>query len=155
MVFQEARLLPWRTALDNVALVTRDDDGRTRARLWLERLGLADAADVLPAALSGGMRQRVAIARALVCEPRLVLVDEPFSNLDRALARRLRSDLSAHLHSQPRVTLWVTHDLHEAAEVAQRSLVLQGPPHGRWEVLEHGPASHHEVADELAAQLRT
>lgn len=153
MVFQEPRLLPWRSALDNVALVT-DDRDRLKAGAWLDGLGIADAADVLPAALSGGMRQRVAIARALVCEPRLVLVDEPFSNLDDALAQRLRHDLAAHLSEQPRVTLWVTHDLTEAASVAQTTLVLRGPPDGVWEVVEHGLASPREVADELAGQLR-
>ncbi len=76
VVFQDPRLLPWRTALENVELVLAPG-ARPRARDWLARVGLAEAASVYPGALSGGMRQRVAIARALACETPIVLVDEP------------------------------------------------------------------------------
>ena len=87
MVFQDPRLLPWRTAIQNIEVVLEHHE-RSLAKEWLERVGLGDAANVYPAALSGGMRQRVAIARALAAKAPVVLVDEPFSNLDVVTAER-------------------------------------------------------------------
>lgn len=133
MVFQDARLLPWRTALENVELVL-DRSERPRAIEWLERVGLGDAADVHPAGLSGGMRQRVAIARALAIGAPLVLVDEPFSHLDTVTAGQLRDDLLAHLRDTGSTVIWITHDPDEAAVVADRTLVMDGPPVGRWRI---------------------
>lgn len=135
MVFQDPRLLPWRTALANVELVL-DESERHLARVWLERVGLADALDVYPAALSGGMRQRVAIARALAYHAPLVVVDEPFSHLDSVTANDLRQELSRQLRSTGATVLWVTHDPDEASTVAHRTLVMAGPPHGGWSIVE-------------------
>ena len=110
-VFQEPRLLPWRTALENVNLVLKDD--RTtleRARFWLDRLGLSDAADKYPRELSGGMQQRAAIARALAMEGDLLVLDEPFKAMDEALREsviQLVSQTSAAI-------LLVTHEEKEA-----------------------------------------
>lgn len=138
IVFQDPRLLPWRTALQNVELVLAKGD-RHRAREWLARVGLDDAAAVYPGALSGGMRQRVSIARALACDSPVVLVDEPFSNLDVVTAARLRQDLTSHLHQLGRTVVWVTHDPAEAAAVAGRTLIMAGPPAGSWHLVHHGP----------------
>ncbi len=135
MVFQEPRLLPWRSALANVALVARGPDPRARARRWLETVGLGDATHLFPAAMSGGMRQRVAIARALVCESPVMLVDEPFTGLDVDTATRVRDTLLAHLHDAPRAVVWVTHDPADAAAVAGRILRMDGPPSGAWSVV--------------------
>lgn len=134
VVFQEARLLPWRTALDNVAVVLPGgvDERRRQARRWLEKVGLADAITVLPAQLSGGMRQRVAIARAFAIEPSVVYVDEPFSALDTALASRLREELAALIHDSHLVAVWITHDRTEADAVGTAHLALDGPPDGSW-----------------------
>lgn len=133
MVFQDARLLPWRTALENIELVLGRDE-RAKAMEWLERVGLADAAHVHPASLSGGMRQRVAIARALAVDAPLVLVDEPFAHLDAVTAAALRHDLLGHLRTTDSTVIWITHDPDEATAVADRVLVMDGPPTGTWRI---------------------
>ena len=89
-VFQEPRLLPWRTALENVNLVLSDrDETLPEAREWLKRLELSDAGELYPAELSGGMQKRVAIARALAASPSLLVLDEPFKAMDSALRERV------------------------------------------------------------------
>ena len=130
MVFQSPRLLPWATALDNVAYPLRVSGvrGAERARRAREAAARVafDAADLdkYPVELSGGMQQRVAIARALVVEPDFVFFDEPFTALDAALKRRMQDlviDASRAAHF---AALFVTHDLMEAARIAHRILVL-------------------------------
>ena len=133
VVFQDPRLLPWRTALENVELVC-ETGGEHRARDWLGRVGLAGETDLYPGALSGGMRQRVAVARALAHDAPVVLVDEPFANLDGPTATALRDELAAHLRDEKRAVLWVTHHPDEADAVAERTLVMNGPPRGDWRI---------------------
>ena len=130
-VFQEPRLLPWYSAHRNISLMVDGPAPDLMAVQWLERVGLAAAGHLPPARLSGGMRQRVAIARALAASPSLLLVDEPFSALDRPLAASLRADLIALLADQNVVSVWVTHDPQEAEEVSHIHLHLDGPP-GTW-----------------------
>ena len=130
-VFQEPRLLPWYSAHRNISLMVDGPAPDLMAVQWLERVGLAAAGHLPPARLSGGMRQRVAIARALASSPSLLLVDEPFSALDRPLAASLRADLIALLADQNVVSVWVTHDPQEAEEVSHIHLHLDGPP-GTW-----------------------
>ncbi len=132
MVFQEDRLLPWRTALDNAALGlemlrVRRGQRLERARRWLVRLGLEDSLHAYPGQLSGGMRQRVALARAFAIEPRLVLADEAFGQLDEATAARLRCDFFETARRQGTTVLLVTHRLEEAIGSAERVLVLGRP----------------------------
>jgi sulfonate transport system ATP-binding protein len=128
VVFQDPRLLPWRSALANVALGLRGAGAvgsESRARAALAEVGLAGREDAWPRQLSGGQRQRVALARALVREPDLLLLDEPFSSLDaltRASAQRLVSELWER--HRPAVLL-VTHDVEEALLLADRVLVLE------------------------------
>jgi len=137
-VFQDVGLLPWRSARENVAFALQRRGsgrwGRLAAEDWervdaaLELVGLADARDVLPSHLSGGMRQRVAIARALVGKPGLLLMDEPFGALD-AQTRALMQDELLRLWKEWRGTVvFVTHDIDEAIYLADRVVVMgQGP----------------------------
>ena len=111
-VFQEPRLLPWRTAAENVNLVLGDTRGTMdAARRKLAQLGLAGAADKYPVELSGGMRQRVAIARALVMEADLLVLDEPFKAMDEDL----RQQVIALVSETNAAILLVTHEPEEAA----------------------------------------
>lgn len=124
-LFQEARLMPWLTALQNLVLVTSDEKAAGEA---LKSVGLAEAADRYPHQLSGGMQRRVALARAVVCAPRLLLLDEPFVSLDQPNAAALRAQLLEHWRqSRPTVVL-VSHDLDEALALADRIVFLGGQP---------------------------
>ena len=111
-VFQEPRLLPWRTAAENVNLVLADDRSTmAEARLCLQRMNLADAADKYPRELSGGMQQRVAIARAMAVDADLLILDEPFKAMDE----ELRSQVIAQVAQTDAAILLVTHEEEEAA----------------------------------------
>lgn len=133
IVFQDATLLPWQSALENVLfplriLRERTAPRRAHAARLLDSVGLAGAHDRKPAELSGGMRQRVAICRALIHEPRLLLMDEPFSALD-AITRDHMNLLLAELLERERCTVvFVTHSIREAVFLSDRILVLGGRP---------------------------
>lgn len=133
-VFQEPRLLPWRTALANVTLVLKNNKALTnkeqaeKAAAMLKRLGLQGFAHYYPAQLSGGMRQRVAIARAFVLEPDLLLLDEPFSGLDLGLKGSLQRMLLELLAWHPTGMLYVTHEPHDAVLLADQAIVLAREP---------------------------
>ena len=127
-VFQSPRLLPWRTVRENVALVLARNADRAELEGLLSDVGLADVADAYPARLSGGMARRAALARAFAIAPDLLLMDEPFLSLDAAAADRLRSLLLRLVSRRPATVLFVTHDLTEAVELADRILVLSPAP---------------------------
>ena len=133
ILFQDPTLLPWRTALDNVLFplaVSRrvQDADRERAEALLRLVGLSRFLHSKPRQRSGGMRQRVALCRALVGEPRILLMDEPFSALD-AITRDEMNELLLDLWERYKTTvLFVTHSIREAALLADRILVLGGRP---------------------------
>ena len=118
-VFQEPRLLPWLTALENINLVLSDTpDTLPAASAWLEHMELADSAGLYPAELSGGMQQRVSLARALSCEPDLLVLDEPFKGLDSALYDRILEVLKKALDGAS--LLLATHREEEALALGCR-----------------------------------
>ena len=145
MVFQSYALFPHMSVLDNVAYGPRVG-GRSRrqaaesAREALAGVGLAELADRLPSELSGGQQQRVAIARALVLEPRVLLFDEPLSNLDARLRRQMREEIRALQQRLGITVVYVTHDQEEALGVSDRIIVMnhavvaqEGPPRDLYE----------------------
>ena len=124
LMFQEARLLPWKKIIDNVGLGLKGD-WRAKALQALDAVGLAERANEWPAALSGGQKQRVALARALIHQPRLLLLDEPLGALD-ALTRIEMQQLIENLWQQHGFTvLLVTHDVNEAVAIADRVILIE------------------------------
>jgi ABC-type nitrate/sulfonate/bicarbonate transport system ATPase subunit len=150
MVFQEPRLLPWRTVEQNVRLAApRATDAALDA--LFQTLGLDAHRDHYPGELSLGLARRVALARAFAVEPDLLLLDEPFVSLDAALAARLRDELAELVRRRPVTTLLVTHDVDEAIGLADRLLLLSVSPA---RVLAEVPVARPRTArtaDELAA----
>ena len=126
-VFQDPRLLPWLTALDNVRVVRRETT-REEAADILRRVGLAGYENAYPHQLSGGMQRRVAIARAFSVNSRLLLLDEPFVSLDRSLVKEIEALLQGLLDASRPTTVFVTHLPEDAAMLADRAVVLAGRP---------------------------
>ena len=127
-VFQEPRLLPWRTVHENIALVLPPHGADAIVGELLAAVGLAAARDLYPPQLSGGMSRRVAIARAFAIQPDLLLMDEPFVSLDHDTVEQLRELLLKLWHARPTTVLFVTHDLREALVLADRLVLLSATP---------------------------
>ncbi len=128
VVFQDSLLLPHRNVRDNVALAVRAGtraERRREADRLLDAVGATGLADAAPTRLSGGERQRIALARALAGRPHLLLLDEPFSALDHTTRRALRALLRDLVATTGVATLIVTHDLDEAAELADHTIVYR------------------------------
>jgi NitT/TauT family transport system ATP-binding protein len=132
IVFQNDRLLPWRSAIQNVELGLEMLDlpapeRRTTAQLWLTKLGLAGHENDFPHALSGGMRQRVSIARAFATNANILLCDEPFSALDESTAGRLRAEFVRLVRENGKTAVFITHSISEALEIGDRIVVMKRP----------------------------
>jgi len=133
LVFQEPRLLPWRTTASNVAYPLElagvgAHARRERVQSLLATVGLEAAAAQLPSQLSGGMRQRAALARTLALQPEVLLLDEPFSALDELTRERLNLELLAITAQRPTTVVLVTHSVQEAIFLADRVVVLSARP---------------------------
>ena len=153
-MFQEPRLMPWMSVLDNVLLVVPDGvraQARPRALELLRAMELGDVLDAYPGRLSGGMMRRVALARAFVNEPALLLMDEPFVSLDSPTANRLRAMLLAQWRRCGASVLFVTHDLREALALADRICFLSPSP-GRVVLLDGDDSSRHLPTQRVGRQ---
>jgi NitT/TauT family transport system ATP-binding protein len=132
IVFQNDRLLPWRTAIQNVELGlemldTPAGERRATAQMWLTKLGLGGHEHDYPHALSGGMRQRVSIARAFATNANILLCDEPFSALDEMTAARLRAEFKKLVKENGKTAVFITHSISEALEIGDRIVALKRP----------------------------
>lgn len=132
-VFQQPRLLNWRTVVENVELPVEHEirDRKARQDLaykYLATVGLSGYENYYPLQLSGGMQQRAAIARALVIEPDILLMDEPFSGLDEITARKMRSELTRIWQETGKTILFVTHSISEAVFLSQQVLIVSRKP---------------------------
>ena len=174
VVFQNYSLLPWQTVRQNIALAVNnvmrgapEAERNERVERNIARVGLAHAADKLPAELSGGMKQRVAIARALSIEPKLLLLDEPFGALDALTRGNLQQQLMQICQQAGVTTVMVTHDVDEALLLSDRVVCLtNGPeagigqilkvnlprPRQRLEVMEH--PDYYKLRSELIGFLQ-
>ena len=135
-LFQQDALLPWKTALENVALgLTFAGEPRQRARElageWLTTVGLAGFGDRYPHQLSGGMRKRVALAQVLIMDPKILLMDEPFSALDVQTRQLMENELLRLWEADQKSVLFITHDLEEAIALADRVVVMSAGPASR------------------------
>lgn len=135
-LFQQDALMPWKTALDNVAIALeigglRRADAVAQAQDWLKRVGLARFTERYPHELSGGQRKRVALAQMLIRQPKILLMDEPFGPLD-AQTRQIMGTLLLRLWAQDRkAVLFVTHDLEEAIALSDRVVIMSAGPEAR------------------------
>ncbi len=166
MVFQRPALLPWRSVLDNVLLPAevfgwRGAQYRNRAHELLELVGLSGFDKRLPHELSGGMQQRVSLCRALIQDPKVMLMDEPFSALDALTREELAVELQ-RIHNQLRCTIiFVTHSIQEAILLADRVLVLSPRPGRIRQIISvdiprprsFGHNAHLEQVSRLSAEL--
>jgi NitT/TauT family transport system ATP-binding protein len=161
IVFQNDRLMPWRTALDNVllglqVLDTDPKQAEETARGWLARLGLTGHENDYPHALSGGMRQRVSIARAFAVDPEILLCDEPFSALDEMTARDLRAEFVRLVRQSNKTAVFITHQIGEAMEIGDRVMVFRRPAHiayEAWLMAGTGEENRRKVHDDIMQVL--
>jgi NitT/TauT family transport system ATP-binding protein len=163
IVFQNDRLLPWRSAIQNVELGLEMLDlpapeRRETAQLWLSKLGLGGHEHDFPHALSGGMRQRVSIARAFATNANILLCDEPFSALDESTAGRLRAEFVRLVKENGKTAVFITHSISEALEIGDRIVVMKRPAMIAYDVSFDGGTGREErelirsrIGDVLAA----
>jgi sulfonate transport system ATP-binding protein len=135
-LFQTEALMPWRTALQNVAAglefrgIARGE-AFAKANEWLQRVGLAGFGERYPHQLSGGMRKRVALAQTLILDPQIILMDEPFSALDIQTRQLMENELLELWSANRKSVVFITHDLEEAISLSDRVVVLAAGPESR------------------------
>ncbi|KIS02911.1 ABC transporter ATP-binding protein [Paucilactobacillus wasatchensis] len=154
-MFQDDRILPWMSVLENLSFKSRDPKSKTRAVEMLNLVGLSEFADYYPSALSGGQRQRVALARALMARPQLLLLDEPLGALDALTRRKMQQLIMQICHEQHLMAVLVTHDVDEAARMADRVIVIRNGTNRFEEVGAKGrdAAAVSEVSDKLFDEI--
>lgn len=157
-VFQQPRLLNWRSVRRNVMLplergrLSKEEQGRLANR-YLDLVRLNGFEDYFPLQLSGGMQQRVAIARALVVEPDVLLMDEPFSSLDEINARKMRAELIRIWQETKKTVIFVTHDISEAIYLSNRLLVVTERPTRVFDTVENPVGYPRDYDDDRLFEL--
>ncbi len=151
-IFQEPRLLPWRTIEKNIILSLCGSKGEKeeRAREYLAKVGLERRANEFPANLSGGERQRVSIARAFANQAPVLLMDEPFQSQDPGLKKQLIELVRARQRSERRTIIAVSHDVREAVSLADRVVILGGRPVSIILDIPVSPESEHKITEVLS-----
>ena len=127
LVFQDPRLLPWKTVEENLSLAIRhlpEEERRQRIREVLELVRLPEVEALYPSELSGGMAQRVGLARGIIAKPDLLLLDEPFSALDFMTRSRLQMDFSKIQAELGMTMVLITHDVNEAVLLSDKTVFL-------------------------------
>lgn len=159
MVYQSDGLLPWLSVRKNIALGVRElpkPQREARVQALLDLVGLTEFSEHFPRQLSGGMRQRAELARALAGETDILLMDEPFSALDYLTRLKLRAELARLLKERPCTTILVTHDIEEAAQLADRVLVLsERPARIQQELVLQTPRPRDVTHPEVVAAIHT
>lgn len=158
IVFQNDRLLPWRTAIQNVELGLEMLDipkaeRHATAQQWLTQLGLGGHENDYPHALSGGMRQRVSIARAFATNAGILLCDEPFSALDEMTGNRLREEFARLVRENGKTAVFITHSINEALQIGDRIVVLRRPAKIAYDV-KLPPNAEKAVQEEVRAKIQ-
>jgi sulfonate transport system ATP-binding protein len=128
MMFQEPRLMPWLTVIENITFGHPRKDLDGRAQELIDTVGLSGFEQHYPKDLSGGMAQRTAIARSLLAQPEILLLDEPFSALDAFTKMQLQDLLLSIWRKHQTTTLLVTHDIDEALYLCDRIVIMRGQP---------------------------
>ncbi|MGK5081006.1 ABC transporter ATP-binding protein [Janthinobacterium sp. HLX7-2] len=162
LIFQEPRLFPWLTVAQNIAFgLGARGEHDPRVTQLLEEVGLHGHAHSLPKQLSGGQAQRAAIARGLFGQPRILLLDEPFSAVDAFTRMKLQDLLSAVAARHGLTVLLVTHDIDEALYLSDRIVMLDthaGPPRAHYDVAQprprlRAPAAQAQLKEAILGQL--
>ncbi len=155
VVFQEPRLLPWRTVSANVRLGSRGGSAEAEVDYWLNLVGLNGFDTHLPKEISGGMAQRTALARALIGHPGVLLLDEPFAALDALTRMRMQDLLADVVEALGTTVLLVTHDVDEALYLADRVVVLGQRGEGIAEIVDVNLGHPRDRSDTRLAPMRT